>query len=207
MNIVKVGAGVVAGAIVLVLAVAAMQPDHVHIERSKVVKAEPRDVFPYVNDLRQWVMWNPWAEKDPKQKVEFSANSAGVGAWYTWEGDVTGQGKMSIKASKEPETVQEDLEFIKPFTAKADVAFTLTQADGGTKVTWTYDANADLIAKVFGLFTNMDKMLGGDFEHGLDKLAPMAEEAAKKRQEAEAKRAAEEEAARQAAAAAAAAAL
>lgn len=204
MNVVKIGAGVLAAVVVLFLGAVAMQPGHSHIERSKVVQAEPKDVYPFAADMKKWQSWSPWAEMDPNQKVTFSENPAGVGAWYTWEGEVTGQGKMTVAAAKEPESVEHDLEFIKPFTAKARVKFEMKPEGNGTKVTWGYDADNDFMAKAFGLFMDMDTMLGGDFEKGLNKLAPLVEAAAKTRREAEAAAAAK--AAQEAAAAAAAAA-
>lgn len=205
MNIVKIGAGVIAAALVLFVGAVAMQPGHSHIERSKVIQAAPQDVFPFANDMKKWVTWNPWAAMDPKQKVTFSDNPVGQGAWYTWEGEVTGQGKMTILSTKEPELIKESLEFFKPFEAKADVSFSFQPEGTGTKVTWTYDSDNGFMAKAAGMFMDMDAMLGADFEKGLNSLAPLAEGAAKARKEAEAK-AAQEAAAKAASEAAAAAA-
>ena len=62
-----------------------------------------------------------------------------------------------------------------------------------TKVVWAYDAEQPFPAKLMGLFVDMDAMLGGDFQAGLDKLAPLAESDAKGRiaAEEEARKAAE----------------
>ena len=70
----------------------------------------------------------------------------------------------------------------------------------GTRVTWSFDEKQGFMSKAAGLFMDMDTMLGGDFEKGLNTLTPLAEADAAQRKEAEA-------AAEAAAAAAAAAAV
>jgi uncharacterized protein YndB with AHSA1/START domain len=202
MKALKILAGVAAGAVVLFLGAVMMQPDHSHIERSKVVKATPADVYPQLNDMNHWVEWNPWRDYEPTAKVTVSENPAGKGAWYTWEGEETGRGKMTIIETVDNQKVVDSLEFIEPFASKATVTFTLSPEGEGTRVVWAYDAEVDFMGKAFGLFMDMDKMLGGDFDKGLNKLAPRAEAAAQARVDAEAKAKAEAEAAAAAAAAA-----
>ena len=48
--------------------------------------------------------------------------------------------------------------------------FTLVPEGGGTRVTWTMTGESKGIGRVFMLFMNMDKMVGGDFEKGLVQL-------------------------------------
>jgi hypothetical protein len=78
---------------------------------------------------------------------------------------------MEIVESTEPRLVRVRLEFTKPFKAVNPTTFTLTPADGGTNVKWTMTGENKGLAKVFALFMNMDKMVGGDFEKGLASLA------------------------------------
>src|SRR5206468_8273347 len=61
------------------------------------------------------------------------------------------------------------LEFLKPFASMALTRFDFAQRTGGTLVTWTMEGNNDFVGKAFCLVTNMDKMVGGDFERGLDR--------------------------------------
>jgi uncharacterized protein YndB with AHSA1/START domain len=186
-NVVLGIAGVVAVAVVGLLAVASMQPDKLEIERSIVVAATPADVFPYANEFDKWMMWNPWRELDPTQKETFSENNSGVGAWYAWKGNENvGSGKMTVTAVEQDRKVVHDLQFIEPFESKAVVTFTMTPEGDGTKVSWGFTSDNDLMGKMFGLFVDMESMLGADFDRGLNKLKPLAEGAAKSRMEAEA---------------------
>ncbi len=67
------------------------------------------------------------------------------------------------------------LEFLKPFKATNETAFALEPDGTGTKVTWSMDGTNDFMAKLFTVFMNMDKTVGGDFEKGLAQLKTVAE--------------------------------
>jgi uncharacterized protein YndB with AHSA1/START domain len=193
MKKVLIGLGVGAVAIAAGLVVfVSMQPDTMHIERSKTIAAQPGDLWPYVSDLKGFVKWDPWSEIDPNVKMEFSDPPGGVGAWYSWKGnDDVGSGKMTITAAEENVKVVEDLAFVEPFESTAVVTLTMTPAEGGTQVTWGFDSDQNFMSKAFGLVMDMDAMLGADFEKGLGKLATVAEASAKERVAAEEKAAAE----------------
>jgi hypothetical protein len=95
------------------------------------------------------------------------------------------------------------LDFLKPFAASNQTVFDLAPSGASTQVTWTMKGNNNFVAKFFGLFMDMDKMVGPDFEKGLGMLKQQAEAEAA-RQAEEARRAASSAAADSAAAAAAA---
>lgn len=186
-------AGVLGVAVVGFVGAVMMQPDTTHVERSVVVAASPADVFPYINDHKLQEQWSPWADRDPDQKVEFSEPSHGKDAWYSWDGnDEVGAGKLTTVESVENQKTVQALAFTRPFESNAEVALILTPDGEGTKVTWTFDTENDFMGKMAGMFMDMDAMLGADYEAGLAKLQPLAEEAAKERVAAEQK--AEEEA-------------
>lgn len=163
------------GALGLVAAVS-VQPDEMRVERSVTVAAAPADVFPYANEFEKWQRWNPWREMDPSQKETFSEQGAGVGAWYAWEGnDDVGKGKMTIKESVPDQKVVYDLHFIEPFESTPVVTVSVAPEGDGAKITWGFVGQNDFMGKAFGLFVDMDAMLGADFQRGLDKLKPLVE--------------------------------
>jgi uncharacterized protein YndB with AHSA1/START domain len=179
--------GVLVGLVLVLLAVVATRPATTHVERSRVVKATPADLWPHISDLRDFPRWDPWSVRDPNEIDDFSNPSTGAGAWYTWAGnDQVGQGKMTITAVEPEKKLVEDLEFIEPFPAKAAITLTLAPAEGGTTVTWSYDSHNGLSAKAASLFIDMDKMLGPDFATGLENLSKLAEADAQAREQAEA---------------------
>lgn len=155
--------------IVGILVAASMQPDVSHVERSRLIPASPTAIEPFMSDLRKWNTWNPWDAMDPNQQVTYSDPSTGVGAWYSWSGEQTGKGKMTIRAI-ETDRISYDLEFVEPFESKADVTIAFRAEGQGTRVTWSMDSSQNFMGKVFCVFMDMDAMIGKDFERGLAAL-------------------------------------
>lgn len=162
--------------IVLVLiAVIAMQPSDFKISRSAAIPAPPATVFAQVNDLRNWEEWSPWAKLDPAMKQTYEDPSAGTGAISRWTGNnQVGEGQMTITESKPDELVRIKLDFVKPMASTSDVQFDFKPQGSETLVTWTMSGKSNFVHKAFGLFMDMDKMLGGQFDQGLAQLKTAA---------------------------------
>ncbi|MFI5372615.1 MAG: SRPBCC family protein, partial [Candidatus Eisenbacteria bacterium] len=164
--------------VLVLLAFISSRPGTYHIERSATLAAPPEAVYARVSDLHQWNSWSPWAKLDPQMKSSFSGPATGVGSVYEWTGnDKVGQGRMTILDVQPPSKVLIKLEFLKPFAATCSAGFALAPEGAGTRITWTMDGTNNFIAKAFGLFMNMDKTVGGDFEHGLANLKSIVESA------------------------------
>jgi hypothetical protein len=86
---------------------------------------------------------------------------------------------MTITESRAPESVVIRLEFLKPFAATNTAEFFILHDGLGTEVTWSMTGHNNFMAKAFGLFMNMDKRVGGDFEKGLADLDAVAAAAAR----------------------------
>lgn len=162
--------------IVLVLiAVIAMQPSDFKISRSAAIPAPPATVFAQVNELKNWEEWSPWAKLDPAMKQTYEGPAAGTGAISRWTGNnQVGEGKMTITESKLDELVRIKLDFIKPMASTSDVQFDFKPQGSETLVTWTMSGKSNFVHKAFGLFMDMDKMLGGQFDQGLAQLKTAA---------------------------------
>lgn len=108
----------------------------------------------------------------------YSGPDSGVGAKYAWSGNrKVGQGSMEITDASEPSSVGIALEFLKPFKASNTTRFSLEPAGEGTAVTWTMTGRNTLMIRIMGIFRSMDKMVGPDFERGLERLKSVAEAA------------------------------
>jgi hypothetical protein len=153
------------------LAFVATRPAEFRIARSRTLPATPATVHAYVNDFHKWPEWSPWEKLDPTMKKEWSGAPAGVGASYHWVGNnKVGEGRMTITDSRAPQSVTLRLEFIKPFAATNVAQFDLAPSGSGTNVTWAMTGQRNFVMKAFGLFMNMDKLVGTDFEKGLASL-------------------------------------
>lgn len=167
--------------IIIVVALAAVvfastKPDTFHVERSVSINAPPEQIFPLINDFKQWQAWSPYEMKDPAMKRTFDGAASGEGAAYSWDGNKdVGAGRMEIVQAAPSSKVQIKLDFARPFESHNVATFTLWPATQGTAVTWAMDGPSPLIAKIMGLFFDMDTMIGGDFAQGLENLKAIAE--------------------------------
>ncbi|HEX7126884.1 MAG TPA: SRPBCC family protein [Thermodesulfobacteriota bacterium] len=136
-----------------VLGYAATRPDRFRIERTARIDARPEKVFALIEDFRGWRAWSPWETVDPAMARTYRGAERGKGAVYAWEGNRdVGKGRMEITDTTPPSRVVIRLEFIEPMEAQN-----------------TY------LAKLMGLFVDMDRMLGAQFETGLANLKEVAE--------------------------------
>ena len=93
--------------IVVFLIIVAMQPSSYWVVRSLAISAPPEAVFPYMNDLKKWEVWNPWGKADPNMKLTYSNPTSGVGANYSWAGNnEVGAGLATITESRPNEFVK-----------------------------------------------------------------------------------------------------
>lgn len=160
---------------ILFLIVIAGQPDEFKVCRSAKIAAPPNAIFPHVNDLHKWEAWSPWARLDPSAKSIFSGPDAGNGAAMRWEGNrKVGTGMMTITESRPGETVRLRLDFEKPMKATNMAEFSFQAEGRQTIVTWSMSGENNLGGKIFGLFMNCDRMVGGQFEKGLAALTAAA---------------------------------
>jgi hypothetical protein len=151
----------------LILIIASTRPNTVHYERTTVINAPPERIIPHLIDFRKWEAWSPWDKLEPDMKRNYAGASSGVGAKYAWEGKKkAGAGSMEITEANS-QGVKVDLRFIKPWKAECIAQFHFLPQPNGTNVRWTMDGPNTFMGKVFGLFMNMDKLVGKDFETGL----------------------------------------
>jgi uncharacterized protein YndB with AHSA1/START domain len=173
LKIIGIGLAV---AVALLVAYATTRPDVFRIERSLAIKAPPEKIFPLISDLKGWSAWSPYEKKDPAMKRTFGAVTAGKGAAYGWEGNKNvGKGSMEITETAQPSKLVIKLDFIEPFEAHNTAVFNLDGKGETTTVTWAMFGPANFISKLMGLFFDMDKMVGTDFEAGLANLKSIAE--------------------------------
>lgn len=165
-----------AAAVAALLAYAATRPDEFRVERRVRIAAPPDKVWPLVSELRSFNRWNPYERKDPLLKSRYDGAPAGIGSRYAWESDEIGVGSLEITGQRPGQAVQMKLDFVKPFEAHNQAEFALQPtADGATEVSWTMHGRANFMSKLMGVFMDMDKMVGRDFESGLQNLRQLAE--------------------------------
>jgi cbb3-type cytochrome oxidase subunit 3 len=170
---------------IILIAIAAFayaqnRPDDFRVERKTSINAAPDTIFPLLDDFQRWPEWSPWEGKDPAMKRTFTGAPAGLGAVYAWRGNrKVGAGRMEIIETSPPLRLAIALHFLKPFEARNTAEFHLEPAGPATRVTtrvtWAMHGRSHPMMKTMGLFMNMDRMVGRDFETGLANLKRVSE--------------------------------
>ncbi len=149
-------------------------PDEGRVERATVIQAPAAKVFTYVNSLKAFNNWSPWADMDPNMQYTYSGPEEGVGAVVEWASsrNEVDKGRQEIVESRPAEYVKTQLEF---GMGPAEAEFFLTPNNVGTEVRWSFYTYFDgPVDKYFGLM--LDDWVGQSFDQGLGNLKTLVEE-------------------------------
>jgi len=163
---------VITGIILVFLVLVILSPKGYDVSRSIEVERSKAEVYHHLKYLKNQDIWSPWSKKDPHMKKDFKGEDGNVGAMTSWEGNKeVGSGEQEITALKKNERIEAKLRFLKPWKSESDCYFQLNEiADNKTKVTWGFTGQNAFPMSIFMLFMSMDKMVGKDFEEGLEGL-------------------------------------
>lgn len=169
--------GVIVALLVLLLLLAASKPDTFRVERTISIKGAPAQAAALINDFHHWAAWSPWEKLDPAMQRTFSGAAQGVGAIYEWTGNgKVGQGRMQIMETSPSRTLIK-LDFIRPFAGHNTTEYTFEAKGEYTQVTWAMFGPCPFVSKIMQVFTSMDRMIGKDFEAGLNNIKAVVERA------------------------------
>lgn len=173
MKILKKILIVIAGIIALLLITALFVGKEYAVEREVIINKPKAEVFAYVKMLKNQDNFSVWAQMDPDMIKEYRGTDGTVGfvsAWDSQKEDV-GKGEQEIKNIVEGERLDFELRFLKPFEA-TDNAYMVTETAGEnqTKVKWGFNGAMPYPMNLMLLGMDMEKMIGGDLQAGLDNL-------------------------------------
>jgi carbon monoxide dehydrogenase subunit G len=148
-------------------------PARQSVQRSAEINALEADIFPYLNDLRKFNTWSPWAARDPEAHYVFEGAARGKGARMDWNSEKVGLGTMEIVESEPNRSVTVHLDF--GLQGKAEATYRLTPSGAGTKVTWGFETAVgnNPLRRWMGLM--FDRWIGADYEEGLERLKKLVE--------------------------------
>lgn len=165
----------------LYLIVALFSPSSYKVERTREIAASPEAVYSQISVFENWVKWSPWQEKDPQIEYSLTGEDGTVGCIQSWTGDpeLSGSGELEIIELVPNEKFVYELRMKDwDMSSKGEIALTATEE--GTSVRWSDQGGIPFFARPMMIFMDMDKMLGADFERGLeriDSLSVLAQEA------------------------------
>jgi hypothetical protein len=119
--------------------------------------------------------WNPYVEMDPALKSEFSDQKIGVGAWYKYESNKVGNGRLEI-THVAPTVITLEIKFFNK--GKVDVGQTRYMISPGStpdSVTVTWEMTGEHAGFRKLLWPIMNGVLTKAFNRGLEKLAALVE--------------------------------
>ncbi|MDD3003491.1 SRPBCC family protein [Flavobacterium sp.] len=148
------------------------------VEREIVIMKPKTEVFNYIKMIRNQDHFSKWNLTDPNMKKTSKGIDGTVGFVAMWdsENENLGKGEQEIVAVFEGEKIETKLRFIEPFEAEHD-AYMITEAisESKTKVKWGFKGGFPYPMNLMGLFIDMDKEIGKDFEVGLENLKNILE--------------------------------
>jgi Polyketide cyclase / dehydrase and lipid transport len=163
------------GLIIFLLLAAALMPKAYNVEKSAVIKRPVKHVMEHVSNFNHYAAWNPWQKTEPNASRTITGTPGVPGHKYQWQGKKIGVGSLTVN-SIDDKHVHLDLEFIKPWKAKAKDNWLFEQwGDGNeTKVTWQNSGDLPWpMARLMGPMIN--KNLSHQFGVGLANLKNMCE--------------------------------
>lgn len=163
---------IIVALIVLVIILALIAPKSYDVSRSVEINAASNKIWPYLKFLEKQREWSPWAKKDPNMETKLTGVDGEVGAVSYWNGNKqVGEGEQEITKIIEGKRADGELRFLKPMKSESDCYLILEETSPEkSKVTWGFTGKNTFPFSIMMLFMSMDKMVGKDFEEGLETL-------------------------------------
>lgn len=149
------------------------------VEKSVVINKPKSEVFEYIKYLKNQDNYSKWATMDPYMEKTYRGTDGTVGFVSAWESDNedVGAGEQEIRYISEGERLDFELRFIKPFESTQQ-AYMMTDflTENKTQVRWGFSGKMNYPMNLMLLFMDFEKMIGDDFQVGLNKLKTIVEE-------------------------------
>ena len=173
--ILKISLSLIVIIIFVVIVLLIRAPKSYRVTRSILINATPAEIFPYANNPQTMQEWNPFTMDDPTLKMTYSGPSEGIGAQSAWDGNSnTGKGQATIIESEMQKKVTVRLEFVKPMKGTNRGEYLLEEKGLATLFTWSLYEES-FVPRVLSQVINLDKIIGDQFERGLEKLKTIVE--------------------------------
>lgn len=160
--------------VVLLVVASVFLPTSKKVSNTIHIDADAELVFGQVNELKNWLNWNPWLLKDASdfEYQQFSDSTSGLGARLKLSDKELGLFTMEIIASQPYDEVRVE----KMIDDEKQIhSWTLNQQDTGIQVVWTKELifGFSPVAKFCGLFANEDG--SNEMKTGLQQLKVYSE--------------------------------
>lgn len=165
--------------IALLLLVGLFVKKEYHVKKEVTINLPIQQVYDYIKLLKNQDNYSKWNKLDPAMKKSYKGTDGTIGFVSHWESDKedVGWGEQEIKKIDEGKRIDVELRFIKPFESTSNAYVTTTAlSPNQTKVEWGFDGKMAYPTNLFLLFMDMQEMIGGDLQEGLDNLKKILEQ-------------------------------
>jgi hypothetical protein len=178
MRILKAAAVAIMGLLLVVMGLAAILPKTYSVKRQITIQSSADKVYPWLVDFRNFHDWQPWRGQDPDAKYEIIGNPGQAGSTYSWSGKKVGTGQLKIVNTVTNKRVESYLVITEPQQmASSDILEINDKGANEVEVIWINSGELNYpVGRLFGLI--LDKMLGADYDRGLQQLKSKVESGA-----------------------------
>jgi hypothetical protein len=169
---------VLAGIIILLLIIGLFLRKDYSVGKEVVINKSKITVFDYLKLLKNQNKFSVWGSMDPNMKTDFRGTDGTEGFVSAWDSDVknVGKGEQEILKIIDGERIDYEIRFLKPFKSTSWAYITTTAvAENQTRVHWEFNGKMKYPTNLMLLFMNMEKMVGGDLDKGLQNLKSILE--------------------------------
>lgn len=126
---------------VIIIVWAAFLPKQVVIEAQIDIDRPHQIVFHHAASFTDRVKWDPWLEMEPTAKSQFKFKEGYVGSYYTWEGEMLGNGKMQVDSVRFAKYIASSL-FFGDSKEPNLIQWFITPNDKSSYVRWSFSGEA-----------------------------------------------------------------
>jgi hypothetical protein len=169
---------VLAGIIVLLLIIGLFLRKDYSVGKEVVINKSKTTVFDYLKLLKNQNKFSVWGSMDPNMKTDFRGTDGTEGFVSAWDSDVknVGKGEQEILKIIDGERIDYEIRFLKPFKSTSWAYITTRAvAENQTRVHWEFNGKMKYPTNLMLLIMNMEKMIGGDLDKGLQNLKSILE--------------------------------
>ncbi|WP_373059832.1 GyrI-like domain-containing protein [Zunongwangia sp. H14] len=148
------------------------------IEETKIINAPKEVVFNEINELRNWQDWEPWSGEAEDMILNYSDNTSGEGASYSWKSEKMGNGAITTTKVNPFSSIQQEITLDAAFgESQNEVYWKLEKVENGTQVTWGMKGEQSFMEKAAFMFReeSLSEMMQPRFAKGLQNLSAAIE--------------------------------